>query len=251
MSAYTQTWGAGAFLMIHCALAHSGVLRPLSEALPGGARAFDLPGHGRSPAWDPSSDYSETSVRWARAAMGGRAGPVIGHSYGATVALRLAVEAPELITELYLIEPVFFAAIRLHDRPAYVAYLARFEPVQAAFVQNDLARMAELFTAMWDGAPLAELPPRFQKQVTRQMPLIAAQFDGIDRDNGGVFAPGKLSRMDCPVTLIRGSEAEPSIPAIHDVLLSLIPGARAHVIEGAGHMLPITHPREVAALIRP
>jgi lipase len=39
-------------------------------------------------------------------------GPVhlIGHSFGATVALRLAIEAPERVASLTLIEPVLFAA---------------------------------------------------------------------------------------------------------------------------------------------
>jgi lipase len=41
---------------------------------------------------------------------------VIGHSFGGTVALRLAVERPDLVRSLVLIEPVFVAAL-LADRP--------------------------------------------------------------------------------------------------------------------------------------
>ncbi|CAM5381488.1 alpha/beta hydrolase [Frigidibacter albus] len=52
-----------------------------------------------------------------------------------------------------------------------------------------------------------------------------------------------------PVLLIRGDRSPASIPALMEVLAGRIPGARLEVVAGAGHMLPLTHPGEVAALI--
>ena len=53
------------------------------------------------------------------------------------------------------------------------------------------------------------------------------------------------------MTLIRGSESDPSVAAIHAVLARLIPDTTEHVIDGAGHMSPMTHTAEVARLIQP
>ncbi|MEL6549415.1 MAG: alpha/beta hydrolase [Pseudomonadota bacterium] len=240
-------WGAARPLMIHCALAHGGVLAPLARAL-GGGLAFDLPGHGKGPSWDAARDYQEQCVAMAVNAMEAP-GPVFGHSFGGTVALRLAVERPDLVTALTLVEPVFFAALRVHDSAAYAAHGAAFSPVVEAHGSGDYHLMAERFTSMWGGAPWDGLPQRFKDMLARQMPLIIAQGDGIDADTGDVFAPGRLEALRCPVTLIRGSETQPSVAAIHAVLERLA-GAEDHVIAGAGHMSPITHPAEVAALTR-
>ena len=238
-----REWGEGKSLLIHCSLSHGGTLARLAEALAGGARAFDLPGHGNGPAWD-GGDYQAQAVAMARAASP-MPGPVFGHSFGGTVALRFAVENPDLVTSLTLVEPVFFAALRLHDSEAYRAHTAAFAAIADCLHARNFHEAAELFTTMWGGAPWRLMPQRFKDGLAAQMPLISAQHVGIDEDSGGVFAPGKLEALEIPVTLIRGGQSEPSVAAIHRVLLSLLPAAREHVIEEAGHMVPMTSSAEI------
>lgn len=249
MTPFLRRWdGPGRALYLHCALAHAGVLTPLATSL-GGGFGIDLPGHGKSPPWDETLDYQAQCVAWAREAMPDPR-PVIGHSFGATVALRLAVERPDLVTDLVLIEPVYFAAARLHDPDAYARYKADNAGVEAALATGDLHAQAEAFTTMWGGTPWAELPGRFKDTIAAQMPLIRAQWAGIDADSGAVFAPGALSRVTCPVTLIRGADTQPVVGAIHAVLAKLLPQSREDVVDGAGHMCAVTHPARVAALIQ-
>lgn len=242
-----RQWGEGRRLLIHCSLSHSGTLARLAEALPDGARAFDLPGHGEGPDWD-GGDYQAQAVAMARAASP-TPGPVLGHSFGGTVALRFAIEHPELVTSLTLVEPVFFAALRLHNADAYVAHKAAFAPIVERQDAGDHHEAARLFTTMWGGAPWRLMPQRFKDGLAAQMPLISAQHIGIDEDSGGVFAPGKLENLRIPVMLIRGGESPASVAAIQKVLLGLLPNAREHVIGEAGHMSPLTHPTEVAEII--
>ena len=189
MSAHARVWGDGAHLLIHCALAHSGVFAALAERLPGGACAFDLPGHGKSPPWDETQDYHGQAVEWA-AALWNRPGAIIGHSFGGTVALRFALEYPERVTRLVLVEPVYFAALRAHDPSAYTGYEARFQPILDAYESGDFHLMAERFTTMWGGAPWGTIPARFKDGLARQMPLIVAQGQGIDADSGRVLPRG-------------------------------------------------------------
>ncbi|MEM8591578.1 MAG: alpha/beta hydrolase [Pseudomonadota bacterium] len=250
MTPFVRRWGDGAHLLIHCGLAHSGALRPLAGQLPGGGVAYDLPGHGKSPAWDPGVDYQALCVDWAFETRP-EPGPVFGHSYGGTVALRMAVERPELVTHLTLVEPVFFAAARIFAPEDYAAYVERFAPVLEAREAGDLHLMGERFTDLWGGTPWSELPQPFKDKIASQMPIIVAQDMGINRDNSGVFDEGRLEALECPVTLIRGEHTQPVIASIHCVILERIGHGEDHVIKGAGHMVPLTHPRDVAVLTQP
>ncbi|WP_147125839.1 alpha/beta fold hydrolase [Shimia ponticola] len=235
-------------LLIHCALAHlgawAGVMAGLRDHQ---VLAYDLPGHGGSPAWDRALDYQAQSVDWAASLLSGPS-HVVGHSFGGTVALRLAVERPDMVERLTLIEPVYFAAVRDHDADAFSAHEASFEPVVAAYEAGDLREMARAFTALWGtGKPPSEAE---LDQLSGQMPMIIAQGDGITGDSGRVFAPGVLEQLDCPVHLVRGSDTQPIVPAIHSAIMARLPQAFETVVQGAGHMAPITHARDVVAAIR-
>ncbi len=75
--------------MIHCSLASceawGGLARVLSGALT--MTAFDMPGHGRSDEWDARGEIQGVTAEIAAGFLDGPA-DVIGHSFGATVALR-------------------------------------------------------------------------------------------------------------------------------------------------------------------
>ncbi len=103
--------GSRAALALHCNLGHSGAFRGLAAELDGDLtmQAPDMPGHGRSGAYqtgaatgthlfDAIVDRIETPV------------DVIGHSYGALVGVRLAIERPDLVRSLSLYEPVLMCA---------------------------------------------------------------------------------------------------------------------------------------------
>ncbi|MEL6608862.1 MAG: alpha/beta fold hydrolase [Pseudomonadota bacterium] len=239
-------------LLIHCALAHSGAWAGVMAGLRDHAcTAFDLPGHGQSPGWDAARDYQAQCVAWAADLIDGPA-HVVGHSFGGTVALRLAVEQPGKVARLTLIEPVYFAAVQGHDRAAFDAHEAAFAPIVADYQAGDMAAMAQKFTAMWGtGQRWEDIPTEARAALAAQMPLIVAQGAGITDDSGGVMNPGVLERVTCPVTLIRGAQTQAIVPAIHAALRARLPQAQEHVLEGAGHMSPMTHPRAVARLIRP
>ena len=127
--------GPRAALMIHCSLASSaawgGVARHLSGALT--MTAFDMPGHGRSGSWDARGEIQGVTAGIAADFLDAPA-DVIGHSFGATVALRLAVERPDLVRTLTLIEPVFFA-VAIADQPA----VARDHAVESADFEAAMA----------------------------------------------------------------------------------------------------------------
>lgn len=234
-------------VMIHCSLARHEALLPLARALAGPARLFDLPGHGRSADWDGVTAYQRLVTEAATACCTGPT-HVIGHSFGATAALRLAVERPDLVSRLTLIEPVYFAAAR--GTSAHEAHRRAFQPFTAAMLQGDEARAAALFHAMWGVGDWDALHPRQQAYLTARIHLIVAGAEAIEADHDGITSPARLAGVQIPVTLIAGAESPPVIGAIHACLAERLPRARAHVIAGAGHMAPLTHAEALAAIIR-
>ena len=77
-------------LAIHCSLAHSGAWRGVGAALSDELtlRAFDLPMHGRSGDWDGQGNIHDVATDMALSLLEAPM-DLIGHSFGATVALRL------------------------------------------------------------------------------------------------------------------------------------------------------------------
>ena len=242
------TVGKGApALMIHCALSRHETMLPLAEALGGQVTLFDMPGHGRSDEWDGKHDYQSLVVAAAAACCDGAA-HLIGHSFGATAALRLAVARPALVNRLTLIEPVYLAAAK--GPPQHAQHAKEFRPSAGAMPTGDEARAAEVFNALWGATPWADIPVRMQAKLTQRIHLIVAGAAPIEEDAAGITSARRLGELSIPVTLIRGADTQPVIRAIHQVLAARIPNATDHEIADAAHMVPLTHTDQVAAIIR-
>lgn len=247
--------GARVALMIHCSLAHSGAWRELRSALADDVTtlAYDLPGHGKSGAWDGQGDYQDACL-YAGLALLDRAadGPVdvVGHSFGATVALRLAQVAPERVRSLTLYEPVLFAAAK--DHPAFSQNATYMNGVFAdAMRAGDLFEAARLFNAQWGSdAGWEALPDRMKQDMADRIHLIPAARNVTHKDAHGQVAPGALEALACPVMLMEGACSPDLVRAVHDELARRIPGATRQVIAHAGHMGPISHPQDMAASLR-
>lgn len=239
-------------VLLHCALASSRAWTGLAGLL--GDRlsmvAPDMPGHGRSGDWDRRGDMHDQVTAIARNCLGG-GGHVIGHSFGGTVALRLAIEVPDLVRSVTLIEPVLFAAARDSDPDALRAYLDKARGFRTALERKDWTAAAAGFVGTWGaGQPGDELSAQRQAVFASRMPFVRETEPWLLEDSGGLLAAGRLEGIACPVLLIRGQISEPVIAAIHATLAGRIPNVAEAVVAGAGHMVPITHPEPVAALIR-
>ncbi len=240
-------------VMIHCALAQSsvwgGVVQHLSGALT--MTAFDLPGHGRSGAWDATCGEMQ-ALTAGIAADFAKAGPVdvIGHSFGATAALRMAVIWPERVRTLVLIEPVFFA-VAIRDRLDIVkVHRVSEADYLAAMEQGDHRTAAKHFLALWgNGQPWETMEEAQRTALAGKMALIKAAEPALNDDVGGMLAPGVLEMLRMPVLLVEGSKSPPIMGAICAGLAARLPHAERAVIVGAGHMAPLSHPAQVCTEI--
>ncbi|QIE45469.1 alpha/beta hydrolase [Pseudohalocynthiibacter aestuariivivens] len=252
---FWTTYGQGPrqAVLIHCALAQSavwgGMARHLSGALT--MTAFDMPGHGRSGAL--TATHGEYQALTAGiAADFAQNGPVdaIGHSFGATAALRMAVLWPERVRSLVLIEPVFFAAAYRAYPDVGQAHQALEAEINTALSQGDLRYAAKCFLAIWgNGVSWEDLEEAQRVELSGQMALIEATHPALYEDVGGMLEPGVLEGLNIPVLLIEGSKSPAIIEAINEVLASRLPNAKRSMIVGAGHMAPLSHPSQISTEI--
>lgn len=226
-------------LALHCMMASAAYWGAIAERLDGRVdlRGFDMPGHGRSPDWRPNGvDYHTATTRIAAAAID-RPMDLIGHSIGGTIALRIAVAAPDAVRSLTLIEPVLFAAAGA---------------TQGAGADPDTlgeAEAARRFLREWGEQGYDDLPPPVQAAIRRQIRLVAESNQVLNHDGAGILRPGGLEGIGAPVMLISGGDSPPVVHAIAEALAARLPDVAVAGVPGAAHMLPMTHPDQVAGLI--
>lgn len=253
MQAATRQYGQGPreAVAIHCSLAHSGAWRGLAGQLQEAMTitALDLPMHGRSPDWGGQGDLHDVATQMTRDLIDGPV-DLIGHSFGATVALRLAVETPELVRSLTLIEPVLFSIAIRAGTPQAQAYLEGSRAFGAQLAAGEREEATRGFNREWgDGTKWAAIPEQTRQYMVDRIDFIPASSGFIEEDRPGICAPGMIERAAMPALLVEGDQSPSIMAHIGDLLEERLPDVRRLVVPGAGHMVPITHPAPVAAAI--
>lgn len=247
---------------VHCSLAHSGAWRGLLAALGEDAvscAAFDMLSHGKSPDWDGQGLLQQRNavaglhLLSAEVEAAGAPVDLIGHSFGATVALAMAQARPDLVRTLTLIEPVLFAAASARDPAALAQMRADHMAVREPFAAGDVELATRLFNRAWGtGHPKwPDLPETARAAMIRSFPAVMDCDSQVYDDAAGLLAPGALEALAMPVLLMQGGATQPIMSAVTRALSARMPEAQVAVIEGAGHMVPVTHPEAVAEVIAP
>lgn len=257
MSLYTRRWQGDAgrpALALHCMMGSGAPWGEIAARLDGrvALHATDLPGHGRSPAWAGGESFAETTLAGARPVLNELAGQsadgrvdLLGHSFGAVMALRLAVEAPERIRSLTLVEPVMFAALPPDARDPD-GLLARLDVAWAA---GDRGTATAAFLDYWDGPDPDRMAPIVRDQMLRQMEAVIDAMPDLYEDRGKILRAGGIESIAAPAMLISGGESAPVIADIAAALAARLADVGRATVPDAGHMAPLTHPDAVAGLI--
>jgi pimeloyl-ACP methyl ester carboxylesterase len=173
---------------------------------------------------------------------------LVGFSWGGATALRVAAAAPERVNSLTVIEPEAYALLRTQDAEAY-AQICGLRDRWRAHVRS--GRWHEAFHEFIDfyngpGSFAGWPAPRREAFVAVQQSrgdLWDVLFD--DR----LLTIEALAGLTAPLHVIEGSQTSAVDHAICDVLRRHVPHARHTLIEGAGHMMPLTHPEPLTRAI--
>lgn len=185
--------------------------------------AVDLPGFGRAPKPGRRltvEDYADLVATF----LDGRelrGVVVVGHSMGTQVATRLARSRPDLVAELVLLGPVMAPEDRAPLRAASRLALdtLRESPHSNALVLTDYLRCG----LRWY---LSVLPSMLDYRLEDDLPLIEA-----------------------PVTIIRGERDPIARADWARAVAALAPEGRFVEVQGAPHVVMLSHAREVARLV--
>jgi pimeloyl-ACP methyl ester carboxylesterase len=170
---------------------------------------------------------------------------VVGHSYGGAVALQLALESPELIESLALLEPAVFGG------PAYLDALSkgqeRYRRDGAEVVIADFLKRR--FGAEY--RPLLDrvLPGSFAQAVANAATWFEHEVPGL---RAWTFEEHEARRITQPVLAVLGGESDrlwPRFGETHRRLLSSLPNVEGVVLAGVNHAMSIQEPAAVAAVL--
>jgi pimeloyl-ACP methyl ester carboxylesterase len=214
--------------------------------------APDAYGSGKSPEW-PSDRIirlrDEVALLEPVLARAGAPLALVGHSYGAAVALIAALAHPGRVRAIALYEPTLFALLDAETPPPNGAEGIR-NAVAAASRALDAANpeaAAERFLDYWMGAGTWTQTPAHRK------PPIAASVRNVRRWAYALFTePTPLEafrRLHVPVLYMVGQCSPPSARGVARLLTTVLP--RVELVEFAdlGHMGPMTHPDPVNTVI--
>jgi pimeloyl-ACP methyl ester carboxylesterase len=177
--------------------------------------------------------------------LGVRRAHIAGHSSGASIGAQLALDHPEKVHTLTLLEPT------LVSLPLGGAFLKAAGPVFEAYESGDHARAFAMFVSAasgldWDRcrALLEERIPGVVAQSIRD----ADTFFGVELPalTEWTFGREQAGAIRRPVLSVIGAETQPLWVEIAEFLRASLPQVEELRIEGVGHLLQVQHPDPVA-----
>lgn len=201
----------------------------------------DAPGHGGST--DVHADLATSARLLAEA--GGRA-TYVGYSMGGRLALRVALDRPELVEGLVLIGSTA-GIVDQHERTARRAA----DESLAARIEGE---GIDDFLERWLAQPLfGNLSPSTEDLAARRANTADGLASSLRLAGTATMDPpwwDELATIEAP-TLVLAGERDPKFTALGRRLAEAIGrNARFHTVSGAGHAVHLQQPMQVAATIR-
>lgn len=241
--AWRETGSGAPVVLIHGVGMQSAAWGPQFAALSANHRviALDIPGHGRSSALSEGAQLP-AFIEWLRRAFDGLELDKVslaGHSMGALISGGFAATYPERLDRVALLNGVF-----RRNAQARAAVIARADVIRAGGfdLETPLAR--------WFGDSAADQAARAQ---------VADWLGQVDLGGYatayGAFARGdetyadRLGNITCPLFAITGDGDLNSSPAMAEDMANAARLGRAIVIKGHRHMVNLTAPDAVNAVL--
>jgi pimeloyl-ACP methyl ester carboxylesterase len=167
---------------------------------------------------------------------------IVGHSYGALVALQLALDTPERVGSVALLEP---AARGIASSEAVGAVL---QPIIAAYRSGDRAGAVDRFLqhVCGDGYrdPLERvIPDAFAEALANADLFFQAEMPAVA---SFAFGPGDAEHITQPVLNVVGANSVPRFIEAGELVQSWFPHAERLTVPAAGHLLMIQNPTALA-----
>jgi 3-oxoadipate enol-lactonase len=206
---------------------------------------YDLRGHGQTSLGAPDGTLRQLGTDLARLlhAIDLDHADVAGFSLGGTIAMRLAIDRPDLVRRLVLVATssrVGRAACEWYQERA--AMVERADPRLRATLDQDTADV------------YAQSPGELDEGL-----LIRRQSTADPRGYGNACAAmaglhstpldPELPRIKAPALIVASDRDQHCPPKAAQIIASGIAGSRLEVLQDAGHPIPVERPAELARSI--
>lgn len=253
---YCRESGSGpGVVCLHSNASSSSQWRGLMEMLSPAFHVLapDSYGSGKSPEW-PSDRIitlrDEAALIEPVLESAGSPLALVGHSYGAAIALVAALANPGRVRALALYEPTLFSLLAAqtpatNDGEGILNAVAR---ASEALDAGDKDAAARNFIDYWMGEGAWQQTPEPRK------PAIAASVVNVRRwAHALTTEPAPLAAfrsLDIPTLYMTGKRSTVSAHGVARLLTKALPRVEVVEFEKLGHMGPVTHPEPVNEAIR-
>jgi pimeloyl-ACP methyl ester carboxylesterase len=170
---------------------------------------------------------------------------IAGHSTGAVVAAQLALDSPETVHTLILLEPLILSV------PGGEAVLQQVGPAFEAYGTGDHEGAWAMFLSAATGLEWATCRAVLEQRVPGVVAQAVKDADtlfGVELPaiTDWAFGPERAAAIGCPVLSALGTSTLPLFVEVAAFLRSSVPRVEERVIDGVGHLLHIQRPQPVA-----
>jgi len=250
-----ETTGGGSgdpLILIHGAVTFQGCRPLLTQSLLSGTRRvihYFRRGYGQSPPLpdgftvaDHAADFCTLLHR-----LGITRAHVLAHSIGAPIAMQAALDDPELVRSLVLVEPTWVS------RPALLGeFSERMSPIVQSYLAGEPRAATHQMLRMIDGDSFSTTldrafgPGWFDYAVDAFDIYIRTELPGVV---AWTLDEERASRLTQPVLVITGGDSPDVFKDIARDTIARFPSTRGVSVDGGAHNLIAARPAAVAAVI--
>lgn len=240
---------------VHGYTLDSSLWSELWELMPGFHHiGVDLPGHGSSAEIPSDMSLPAYAAAVAEVAHDYHATRTVALSFGTIAALQWAIDQPSSLTHLIVGAPKIAGGPSVPDIPAEPSAETRYRELALLL---PFAGPGEQMTGLWMSSP-----PNMFLGTERHLDLRDRLRTVILRHQWTELANGAMGRMTsstqtdddlagitAKTLVVIGDEDMPTFQANSKRLAEVVPGCQVETVVGAGHLVLVEQPHDVAAAL--
>jgi pimeloyl-ACP methyl ester carboxylesterase len=163
---------------------------------------------------------------------------IVGHSASACICLQIALDVPEIVHSVAVLEPALMAVPSPPEVPRALELFRAGDRLAAVetFLRGTCGAQAR---AVLENA----LPDAFQQALTDADTFFGHELPALRQ---WVFGPAEARRITQPVLAVVGEHSDARFHQRHELLLEWLPAVEPYRLSNAGHLLHLDNGRELA-----
>jgi pimeloyl-ACP methyl ester carboxylesterase len=251
---YTDDGRGQPVVLIHSSVSANRQWRALTEALKDRYRvlAINLFGYGETTPWpgtSPQSLYAQAQLVLALCDEVGSPVHLVGHSFGGSVALKVAKLLGPRVYSLILFEPNPFYLLKQEGRTqAFLESRDLRDHVKCFGSLGDWSKVAERFADFWLGVgSWSMMPEKRRVAFVESIPPNFHEWDAVMEEETTIE---EWKTLTARTLLVSDKSTALSIREIVDIFAQACPHWSMRSIAEGGHMAPLSRPDVINPIVR-